>query len=368
MSKDDKIKENVPTPQRITPKQSPSTRNHQGIPGIEVLPSGRIFATYYANDYAGEGPGNYAILAMCNDDNIWHEIQVIVPPIENLRVFDPSLWLDPSGALWWCFNLSYTTEEYKIYDGKGGVFGCVCRDPECDMPIWEKPVFIGDGVMMNKPTVLKNGSWAFPCALWNESREITSDELKAISGANFYITADNGKTFSFIQGPDISDRSFDEHSLVEKENGDWHCFIRTRYGIGESISCDGGRTWSDGKNSNLSSVCSRFCVRRLKNGKLLLITHQAKESRSNLTAYLSDDDGKNWYGSLTFDSRCNVSYPDISEGADGFIYCIYDRERLKFGQILLSRFTEEDIRNGKMLSPGAFSMLLISSFDAPRNN
>lgn len=377
MSSENRIKDNVPVPQAITEKQHKSKRNHQGIPGIEVLPSGRMFATYYANEYAGEGSGNYAILAVCGSDNEWREIQIIVPPADDLRVFDPSLWLDPIGSLWWCFNLSYTTETHKIYDGRGGVFGCVCRNPECDFPVWEQPVFIGDGVMMNKPSVLKSGEWVFPCAVWNESTELMTDELKAVSGANFCITADGGRTFKFIQGPDIPERSFDEHTLIEKQNGDWWCCVRTSYGIGESFSSDSGNTWSTGKDSGLGTVCSRFVMRRLKSGKLLLITHLANfrlpgevkcntERRKNLTAYLSGDDGKSWYGALTFDNRCNISYPDISEGADGFIYCIYDRERLKYGQILLSRFTEDDIKNGEMNTPGAYSMLLISSFDAVR--
>ena len=379
MSSSDKIKDNVLCPQIISEAQSISKRNHQGIPGFEILPSGRMFATYYANDYAGEGPGNYAILAVCPPHGEWHEIQVILPPAEDLRVFDPSLWLAPDGALWWCFNLSYTTEENKIYDGRGGVFGCVCREPDCDTPVWEKPVFIGDGVMMNKPTVLADGSWAFPCAVWDAYPELMSDELKEITGANFCITSDGGKKFKFVQGPNVPERGFDEHTLIEKNNGDWWCCVRTSYGIGESFSSDGGLTWSEGSDSKLGTICSRFAMRRLKSGKLILVTHLASfrmpgekkcssEGRKNLTVYLSDDDGKSWYGALCIDCRENISYPDIAEGNDGFIYCIYDRERLKLGQILLSRFTESDIKAGEMLTSGAYSMKLISSFDAVRKN
>ena len=114
MSRSDKIKDNIPVPQLITEKQHKSKRNHQGIPGIEILPSGRMFATYYANDYAGEGAGNYAILAVCSENGVWKEIQVIVPNADDLRVFDPSLWLAPDDALWWCFNLSYIYQWLEI--------------------------------------------------------------------------------------------------------------------------------------------------------------------------------------------------------------------------------------------------------------
>ena len=45
-------------PAPIAGQQSAGTRRHQGIPGIEILPSGRLFAVWYGGEIAGEGPGN----------------------------------------------------------------------------------------------------------------------------------------------------------------------------------------------------------------------------------------------------------------------------------------------------------------------
>lgn len=69
--------------------------------------------------------------------------------------------------------------------------------------------------------------------------------------------------------------------------------------------------------------------------------------RSHLTAYLSDDDGKTWYGGLLLDQREQVSYPDGVEADNGKIYVIYDRGRITEREILMATFTEEDVRLGK---------------------
>jgi hypothetical protein len=70
------------------------------------------------------------------------------------------------------------------------------------------------------------------------------------------------------------------------------------------------------------------------------------KSRSHLTAFLSDDDGRNWTGGLLLDDRMNVSYPDGVQAPDGRIYIVYDRERFAAREILMAVFTEADARSG----------------------
>jgi hypothetical protein len=50
-----------------------------------------------------------------------------------------------------------------------------------------------------------------------------------------------------------------------------------------------------------------------------------------------------------------VSYPDGTEGADGFIYVTYDRGRYEKDEqeILFAKFTEVDIKAGKLVSEGS---------------
>ena len=97
-----------------------------------------------------------------------------------------------------------------------------------------------------------------------------------------------------------------------------------------------GETWTQGEYSSLDGPGSRFFIRRLQSGRLLLINHKTiikeykgklAKMRSHLCAWLSYDEGKNWIGELLLDERENVSYPDGVESKDGSIYIIHDRDR-----------------------------------------
>src|SRR5678816_4100427 len=98
--------------------------------------------------------------------------------------------------------------------------------------------------------------------------------------------------------------------------------------------CIRDSTWTVGEESKIPHVASRFFVRRLRSGNLVLIKHNppldvawlarasiynANQKRSHLTAYLSPDDGKTWRGGLLLDDRQWVSYPDGDQAPDGRI-------------------------------------------------
>ena len=88
--------------------------------------------------------------------------------------------------------------------------------------------------------------------------------------------------------------------------------------------------------------------------------------RSLLTAWLSDDDGKTWRGGLMLDERTGVSYPDGFQAPDGTIYISWDRNRSTDGEILMARFTEEDVLakalKGPKMTPSACSPSSGTSF------
>jgi hypothetical protein len=70
-----------------------------------------------------------------------------------------------------------------------------------------------------------------------------------------------------------------------------------------------------------------------------------------LSAWLSEDEGKTWKGGLVIDERKGISYPDGFQAPNGTLYISYDRNRSTDGEILLARFTEEDILAKKLISP-----------------
>jgi len=50
------------------------------------------------------------------------------------------------------------------------------------------------------------------------------------------------------------------------------------------------------------------------------------------------------------DERTGVSYPDGFQAPDGTIEIIYDHNRAKDREILMAKFTEEDVLAGKIVS------------------
>ena len=337
-------------------KYSASYRIWQGIPSIEVTKKGRIFAAFYSGGVKEE-IGNFSMVVF-SDDGVNFSEPIAVAYKENNRCYDPCLWIDPLGRLW--FTWAESPEKYAVK-------GTVCDAPDADVLSWCEPFEIGGNVMMNKPIVLTTGEWLFPTAVWEKSMcavpgiKVSDDTDRR---AFAYKSVDNGKNFEKLGGVDIPKRSFDEHMLLELKDGRLAMYVRTQYGIGVSHSYDRGKNWTAGENSKLGGPCSRFFIGRLKSGRILLVNHYNNRGRNNLTALLSEDEGKTWKYKLLLDGRNNVSYPDAKEADDGYIYIIYDRERGCFKnnmdaayadarEILYARITEKDIMAGEITEDGS---------------
>lgn len=327
-------------------KYERKNRKWQGIPGIERTKKGTLWTTWYSGGN-GEGPENYVLVFRSFDNGkTWSEPVVIIDPPGNIRAFDPCLWIDPLNRLWLFWSMSD-----GWFDGKAGVWCIYTENPDEKKPLWSNPVRIFDGIMMNKPIVLSTGEWLFPSAVWN--RKPFLPEMEGLRFSNVYISTDNGKTFSLLGHADVPERSCDEHMIVELKNKSLWMLVRTSYGIGESFSFDRGKTWTQGKPSAIAGPDSRFHIRRLKSGNLLLINHFGFKDkiRSHLTCLLSEDEGKTWSFKLVLDERDKVSYPDSTQADDERIFIIYDHDRYGEKEILMAIITENDIKAGKLISP-----------------
>ena len=334
----------------------------QGISSIEVTPKGRIFVTFYSGGTKEEF-GNFTMIIK-SDDGVNYSEPIAVTYMEGYRCFDPCLWIDPLGRLWYTWGIA----------PEDAVYASICDDPDADEVQWCEPFKIGHDVMMNKPVVLSTGEWLFPLAVWNWDVRTLAPEYDSKTpekGSFVYKSSDNGKTFVKLGKADVPRRHFDEHMVVELRDGSLMMLVRTRYGIGVSYSYDRGKTWTEGVDSGLGGPSSRFFIGRLRSGRLLLINHVNFTGRNNLTALLSDDDGKTWSKGLLLDGRSGVSYPDATEGEDGYIYITYDRGRGAYKktmeealacprEILVARVTEEDILKGAVCDPASYLARVVS--------
>jgi len=333
-----------PTIGRPGPEYAAASRRWQGIPGLERSPGGRLWAVWYSGG-EDEGPDNFVVVITSGDDGVtWSEPVLVIDPPEKVRAYDPCLWIAPDGRL-----RVFWAQSHTFWNGRGGVWCVVCDDCESAAPNWSPPQRICNGVMMNKPTVLSTGEWAAPAAVWGTVQpllpELLDERLSSV-----VVSTDNGLTWTRRGGADVPHRSFDEHMIVERTDGSLWMLVRTHYGIGQSVSTDGGRTWAPGWPTDIPGPCSRFFIRRLKSGRLLLVNHYKFTGRSHMTARLSTDDGKTWNDGLLLDERSQVSYPDGVQAEDGRIFIIYDRERYGAKEILMAVFREEDVAAGKAVS------------------
>ncbi len=334
--------------------------------GIDRTPKGRLWAAWVAG---GDSPEAFFVLNSSDDDGeTWSKPRLVIDAqSKNLprprSILVGNLWTDPTGRLWLLFDQSM-----DMFDGRGGVWATICDNPDADEPVWSKPRRIWHGVTLNKPIVLKSGEWMMPISLdqrggFGPFKGCFTD-LDPVRGANVFVSSDQGTTWERRGAATFPDPDWHEHMVVERKDGSLWMLGRTSKGVMETVSTDGGRTWAEPTPSAINHPVARFHVRRLASGKILLVKHgvtiDTHEGRSHLTAWLSDDEGKTWNGGLMLDDRKTISYPDGFQSPDGTIYISYDRNRDSDGEILMARFTEEDILEKELKGPKSKLKVLIS--------
>ena len=343
-----------------------AARRHEGIPSMARDPvTGRLWAVWYGGATPCEDSNNYLMVATSEDDgDTWREVLVYDPDGAGpVRAFDPEMWVSPDGKL----RLTWTERTVPLageQDGKASFNDLAghsdhplalsdrlmmltldaSKEPRAPYPA---PRRIGTGVMMCKPILGPKGEWMLPVSIWWTK-----------GSAGLLVSEDGGLTFTRRGGATIAPedgQTYDEHSIVLMKDGSIHSWIRTDKGAKESFSTDGGYTWSPVVVGTFANTSTRRAVTRLDSGCLLLIKNgdrpDADQGRSNLTAYVSDDEGKTWKGGLVLDPRPWASYPDFALGRDGTVYAVWDHDRSGDREIMFGRFTEADVRAGRSVSP-----------------
>jgi sialidase-1 len=358
------------------PKYALSNLDYGMTIGIEKTRGGKIWACWVAG---GDDENGFFILSRSSDKgNSWSPPLLVIDPHDTTlskkrRTLVGSLWLDPLNRLWLFFDQSMT-----YFDGRAGAWYTVCENPDSARPVWSTPKRIWHGCTLNKPIALKSGEWMLPISLWDRGKMHPSLsekylELDSLRKAHVFLSTDSGKTWNRAGAVAFPHPEFDEHQLIELSDGRIWMTARTAIGMYESFSADKGQSWSPPQPSSIQHINSRHFLRRLNSGRLLLVKHgltvdQRTKRRSQLTAFLSDDEAKTWRGGLVLDERRGVSYPDGFQDSDGNIYISYDRNRDTDGHILMARFTEDDVFKKKFDSRKSFSKKLISQPGAIETN
>ena len=338
-------------------------RTWQGIPGLERTAGGRLFFSWFTGGVWEPDPENMVLLCYSDDGGKTHSpLQVMGSYFsDGNRAYDPVPWIDPKGRLWYIFCRSNMTT------GEHGVYARICDNPDMPEPVFSPEFRIGFDVpysfRLNKPTVLSSGEWLMPVTFVNDSVYSWFAGISASRAGGDWqeagkkrllqgvgISYDEGKTWKLHGAVEAPPWAL-ECMVTELKDGRLRMLIRTGSGyLWESFSTDKGVTWSEGQRSEIASPGSRYFIRRLSSGNLLLVNHYNYDGRSHLTAQISVDDGMTWNEGLLLDPRKSVSYPDGVEDKNGVIWIIYDYDREGEGEILLAKFREEDVVQGKNVS------------------
>ncbi|NMC21674.1 MAG: exo-alpha-sialidase [Thermogutta sp.] len=336
--------------------------------GIERTPQGRLWACWVAG---GDSPKAFFVLAVSDDDGeTWSKPCLVIDshsanlPMDRAVIIG-NLWTDPLGRLWLFFD-----QTMNHFDGRAGVWATICSNPDDAQPQWSPPRRIWHGSMLNKPIVLSSGEWVLPIYLnqfpgFGPFRDVFR-ELDPLRGAHMFVSTDNGESWERRGGPvKFPNPDWIEHMFVERRDGTLWMLARTKSGIMQATSADRGRSWSQPTDlSGVGHPNARFFIRRLASGRILLVKHGdtlgAHQGRVKLSAWLTEDEGQTWQGGLVLDDRASVSYPDGFQAPDGTIYVSYDRNRATDGEILMARFTEEDVLARRLVGAKSRLAILIS--------
>ena len=144
----------------------------------------------------------------------------MILPRAGTRAMSANVWIDPQGRLWLFWGQSV-----GLQDGRFGVWAIVTDDPDAAEPKWSAPRRLGDGILLNKPTVFENGDWLLPASVW-----------KADNSINVLASSDQGKTFHSAARrtlPEANTRGPDEPMIVERKDGSLWMMVRMQ-GLAET--------------------------------------------------------------------------------------------------------------------------------------
>ena len=318
-------------------------RQWQGIPTIEQSSDGRLWCAFFSGGPREPDSENKIYLTCSNDDGIsWSDVVCVVDPQGKTRAYDPCLWIDPDNQLWLFYNMANT--ETQCFDS-----WYIQADPTARVLCWSKPTRIDISVpfcfRLNKPTVLFNGDWVLPITWSDELPGKWLDESgRHFPGTDWFvkdgyqgaaISKNQGKSWT-LHGRIEAPHWALENMVVQRQDGTLWMLIRTNSGVlWQSLSHDDGITWSPGEPTEIVNPGSRFFIRRLRSGFLILINSDNPTERRGLVASLSRDEHSFHFFS-EIETQLGVSYPDAVESNDGRVFIVYDYDRYGEGAIYIS--------------------------------
>ncbi len=258
---------------------------------------------------------------------------------------NPVIWQAPDGWVWLFYLTRYgdtwSNSRIKAKISKDGAL------------TWSDPLILSfeEGLMVrSKPITLANGDYLLP--IYHETghdREIVGHDSTSL------FMRYEPKTHRWTQSNRIRSRMGNiQPSVAQLSDNHLVCYCR-RGGdyeprkdgfVVRSESHDGGRTWSEGKDTTFPNPNAAVDILRLRNGHLLLVYNDSMNERTPLTVALSTDNDKTYpYRRNIATEPFDYAYPYAIQTQDDKIHVIYtSHSRTVINHAV---FTEDAIRQGK---------------------
>jgi predicted neuraminidase len=125
-------------------------------------------------------------------------------------------------------------------------------------------------------------------------------------------------------------------TLWQTDSGAIRMLMRSTARIGavcESLSSDGGRTWTPARPLALPNPNAGLDAVKLADGRVVLIYNHIRSGRSPIHLAVSQDDGESWLDpEILEEGPGEFSYPAAIQGRDGSLHVTYTwkRERIRY--------------------------------------
>lgn len=328
-------------------------RRWNGLPSVCLTEGGRLWAGFMTGGYGEPDPLNYNAFHYSDDGGkTWSEESLVIDQKdEEKKVYQPHLFMH-DGVMY-------------MYLNNAGQNVITVENPDCDDPSRNLKLSKATKVLnynsAHRPTILSE-KWD---NIWLFSAENSSSDSNAIYAST------NGRKWEQYSTVNSSNgsRRWWEAQIVECADGSLIHISRLENGADGGLqlsrSYDGGESWTDTQANNgrpFLSFSNKPHLQRLDSGNLLLIVACSTTARENLTAFLSEDNGKTWPYSLSLDARDHFGdwfgcgYPEAAnrQGENGEIYVVWDA-RFSYAEIACAKFTEADIKAGRIVTDGCFT-------------
>lgn len=312
---------------------------------LAELDNGDLYLVYYG------GAGEYAV-----ETAVWGSRRKMgeaawSPPVPIARdpfrsVGNAVIWPAPDGLLWLFYVVrdgetwSTSRIQYKVSKDHGATWSdAAVLDSQAGM------------MVRNRPIVLDDGHYLLP--VYHETGQDT--ESVGPDSVSLFLRFDPKAKAWTRSGPIRSAKGNIQPAPVQLDDGRLIAYCRRGGGytkeetgsIVRAESTDGGRTWSEGRDSAFPNPNAAVDLLKLRNGHLLLFYNDCSHGRTPLTVALSEDSDRSYpfKRNVAEGPGGDFAYPFAFQGRDGKVHLVYTSDRRTV--VNHAVFDEDWVREGQ---------------------